>query len=43
MVPRFYHPDSGTIRIDGHDIESVSLASLRRNIALVSQEVAVVQ
>jgi subfamily B ATP-binding cassette protein MsbA len=40
MVPRFYHPDSGTIRIDGHDIESVSLASLRRNIALVSQEVA---
>lgn len=40
MVPRFYHPDSGTIRMDGHDIESVSLASLRRNIALVSQEVA---
>jgi subfamily B ATP-binding cassette protein MsbA len=40
MVPRFYHPDSGTIRIDGHDIEALSLASLRQNIALVSQEVA---
>src|SRR3954463_432824 len=40
MVPRFYHADSGTITIDGHDIESLSLADLRRNIALVSQEVA---
>jgi len=40
LVPRFYHPDSGTITIDGHDIEELSLASLRRNIALVSQEVA---
>ena len=40
LVPRFYHPDSGTITIDGHDIEALSLASLRRNIALVSQEVA---
>jgi subfamily B ATP-binding cassette protein MsbA len=40
LVPRFYHPDSGTITIDGHDLESLSLTSLRRNIALVSQEVA---
>ena len=40
LVPRFYHPDSGTITIDGHDIEALSLTSLRRNIALVSQEVA---
>src|SRR5882672_357710 len=40
LVPRFYHPDSGTITLDGHDIEALSLASLRRNIALVSQEVA---
>jgi subfamily B ATP-binding cassette protein MsbA len=40
LVPRFYHPDSGTITIDGHDIETLSLAGLRRNIALVSQEVA---
>ncbi len=40
MVPRFYHPQSGRITLDGHDLESLSLASLRRNIALVSQEVA---
>jgi len=40
LVPRFYHPDSGTITIDGHDIATLSLVSLRRNIALVSQEVA---
>ena len=40
MVPRFFRPDSGCIRLDGHDISSVTLASLRANIALVSQEVA---
>ncbi len=40
LVPRFYHPDAGTLAIDGHDIETISLAALRRNIALVSQEVA---
>ncbi len=40
LVPRFYHPDCGTITLDGHDIETLALASLRRNIALVSQEVA---
>ncbi len=40
MVPRFYHPASGRITIDGHDLQSLSLTSLRRNIALVSQEVA---
>jgi subfamily B ATP-binding cassette protein MsbA len=40
MVPRFFHPASGRITIDGHDLESLSLASLRRSIALVSQEVA---
>ena len=40
MVPRFFRPDSGSIRLDGHDISAVTLASLRANIALVSQEVA---
>ena len=40
MVPRFFHPASGRITIDSHDLESLSLASLRRSIALVSQEVA---
>jgi ATP-binding cassette, subfamily B, bacterial MsbA len=39
LVPRFYTPDSGRILLDGHDLQSVTLESLRANIALVSQEV----
>jgi subfamily B ATP-binding cassette protein MsbA len=39
LVPRFYAPDAGCIRLDGHDINELTAASLRANIALVSQEV----
>lgn len=39
LVPRFYAPTSGSILLDGQDIREISLASLRANIALVSQEV----
>ena len=39
LIPRFYDVDGGGIAIDGQDIASVSLASLRGAIALVSQEV----
>ena len=39
LIPRFYHPTSGQILLDGHDIEAVRLADLRGNIALVSQDV----
>jgi subfamily B ATP-binding cassette protein MsbA len=39
LVPRFYLPTQGKITLDGHDINDLSLASLRSNIALVSQEV----
>jgi len=39
LLPRLYHVDSGQIRIDGHGIEDVKLASLRANMALVSQDV----
>lgn len=39
LVPRFYHPTRGRILLDGHDLETLSLASLRGNIALVSQDV----
>lgn len=39
LVPRFYSPTAGRITIDGHDIRDLTLASLRANIALVSQEV----
>ena len=39
LVPRFYRPSTGTIRIDGFDLDEVALTSLRENIALVSQDV----
>jgi subfamily B ATP-binding cassette protein MsbA len=39
LVPRFYTATGGRITLDGNDIHDLSLASLRANIALVSQEV----
>ena len=39
LVPRFYTPTGGRITLDDHDINNLTLASLRANIALVSQEV----
>ncbi len=39
LIPRFYLVTSGRILIDGTDINDVTLASLRQNIALVSQDV----
>lgn len=39
LVPRFYVPTAGRILLDGQDINDLTLASLRANIALVSQEV----
>jgi subfamily B ATP-binding cassette protein MsbA len=39
LLPRFYTPSRGRILLDGHDIQDVTLESLRANIALVSQEV----
>lgn len=39
LVPRFYNPDSGQILVDNVDTQSLTLKSLRRNIAYVSQDV----
>jgi len=39
LVPRFYQPTTGRILLDGHDLQDLKLASLRSNIALVSQDV----
>ena len=39
LVPRFYSPDSGSITLDGHDLASLSLISLRSQIAMVGQNV----
>ncbi|MEZ5921860.1 MAG: ABC transporter ATP-binding protein [Parvularculaceae bacterium] len=38
LLTRLYEPQSGAIEIDGQDIASVTLSSLRENIAVVSQE-----
>jgi subfamily B ATP-binding cassette protein MsbA len=38
LVPRFYDPTSGCLRIDGRDVRTVTLASLRQQIGLVTQE-----
>ena len=38
LIQRFYDPQVGEIRIDGHDIRDYTLASLRQQIALVPQE-----
>jgi subfamily B ATP-binding cassette protein MsbA len=39
LVPRFYDVTAGSIAIDGIDIRDVTLDSLRRQIAMVSQEI----
>jgi subfamily B ATP-binding cassette protein MsbA len=39
LIPRFYEPSSGRLFIDGRDVTTLTLASLRRQIALVSQDV----
>ncbi len=38
LIPRFYDPQSGDIKIDDQSIYSKRLSSLRNNISLVSQE-----
>ena len=38
LVPRFYDPQGGALRIDGHDVRDVTLASLRDNVGIVTQE-----
>lgn len=39
LLPRFYDVDSGSITIDGKDIRSLTLESLRQNIGIVQQDV----
>lgn len=39
LIPRFYDVEAGAILIDGTDIRDVTLASLRRHVGVVQQEV----
>jgi subfamily B ATP-binding cassette protein MsbA len=38
LIPRFFDVTSGRILIDGHDVRDLTLASLRRQVAQVTQE-----
>jgi subfamily B ATP-binding cassette protein MsbA len=40
LVARFEEPQSGSIRIGGQELAATTLASLRQNLAMVSQETA---
>ena len=39
LIPRFFDVDSGVVTIDGQDVRSVTIESLRRKLALVSQDI----
>jgi subfamily B ATP-binding cassette protein MsbA len=39
LIPRFYNITSGDIKIDGQSIRNLNIVSLRKEIALVSQEI----
>jgi subfamily B ATP-binding cassette protein MsbA len=39
LIPRFYDPTRGRLRIDGHDLRDVQQETLRAQLAAVSQEV----
>lgn len=39
LIPRFYDVTSGAITIDGKDVRDVTLASLRRSVGVVQQDV----
>ena len=41
MLLRWGDPDAGVVRLDGHDLRELELASLRRNVALLLQETLV--
>ncbi|HXM05839.1 MAG TPA: ATP-binding cassette domain-containing protein, partial [Candidatus Acidoferrum sp.] len=38
LVPRFYDPQEGRVCVDGHDVRTLALESLRRDIGIVTQE-----
>ena len=38
LVPRFYDPQKGAVLVDGVNVRDVTLASLRRDIGIVTQE-----
>jgi ATP-binding cassette, subfamily B, bacterial len=41
LLLRFYDPDTGAVRLDGHDLRDIELTSLRRNASILLQETPV--
>ncbi len=41
LIPRFYDVNGGSIKIDGIDIRNLTIDSLRKNIAFVSQDITI--
>ena len=39
LIPRFYDPDAGSILLDGHPLDEYRLQDLRRQVAMVGQQV----
>jgi subfamily B ATP-binding cassette protein MsbA len=39
LIPRFYDPQGGSLRLDGRELSEYTIASLREQIALVGQQV----
>jgi len=39
LIPRFYDPQDGRVLIDGHDLRTVTVQSVRSQVAAVSQDV----
>nr|MBQ6242406.1 ABC transporter ATP-binding protein [Lachnospiraceae bacterium] len=39
LIPRFYDVQEGRVLVDGHDVRSLTQASLRRNIGIIQQDV----
>lgn len=38
LVPRFYDPVGGVVKLDGHDLRDLTIDSLRRHIGIVNQD-----
>lgn len=43
LIPRFYDPTAGKTLIDGYDLKNVTIESVRKQIAIVPQEIALFQ
>jgi subfamily B ATP-binding cassette protein MsbA len=41
LIPRFYDPQSGSVSINSNDLKNITIKSLRKHIALVSQDITI--